>query len=354
MMEECVYAHYGRHGMKSIQWVLCAVMLVGTTGLGHTKESNPASSEDQAVSKLDARKCRPATREEKKGLDQAWREFERSIIACPVETSTSGKPPLVVLSVDAYEFGKMLPKESLAPKYPHALLVLRDGTKVGELPYAYPFDPPVSLDVTFSHWIQNFPHRIDLFLEDPAVGGNKKLPSLEWHMKLKRYTADTEVPPVDIVRRFCQLDFDGARLRSAEGDPIWQLTNNSGEPPNNPVSLTTTWDVAETSLGEKDATVVVKYQIVGVVEESPQGPILHRYRRTTSKTFYISKSIDGWKIRLDKLALPPYVSLTAYQRHIDDLLKQPAPDSSGADSYTQTLFRLREDLKLLAFKKKAQ
>src|SRR5882724_11054397 len=202
MMEECVYAHYGRHGMKSIQWVLCAVTLVGTTGLGHTKESNPASSEDQAVSKLDA-------------------------------------------------------------------------------------------------------------------------------------------PPVDIVRRFCQLDFDGARLRSAEGDPIWQLTNNSGEPPNNPVSLTTTWDVAETSLGEKDATVVVKYQIVGVVEESPQGPILHRYRRTTSKTFYISKSIDGWKIRLDKLALPPYVSLTAYQRHIDDLLKQPAPDSSGADSYTQTLFRLR-------------
>jgi hypothetical protein len=128
--------------------------------------------------------------EQKNWADYQWAPFESHEIACPLRTG--GRIVLVVLSVDAYEIEKTLPAQAPAPKYPRALIVTPGGRAVGNLPFAFPFDPPVSLDVAFADWKDGLPRTVELYLEDPAVGGNRKLPSLKWDEKLARYI-QTEV-----------------------------------------------------------------------------------------------------------------------------------------------------------------
>jgi hypothetical protein len=79
-----------------------------------------------------------------------------------------------------------------SPKLPKALIVTLAGHIVGRLPFAFPFDAPVSLDVSFANWNHGFPQTVELYLEDPAVGGNRKLPRLKWDAKQGQYV-ETEV-----------------------------------------------------------------------------------------------------------------------------------------------------------------
>jgi hypothetical protein len=105
--------------------------------------------------------------------------FPQFAIACPVRAETT--VALYVLSLDGYALEKSLPADAPAPALPKALLVLPDGRTVGTLPLLYPFDPPVSMDLTFTNWASNIPQTVELSVEDPGVGGNRKLPSMQWH-----------------------------------------------------------------------------------------------------------------------------------------------------------------------------
>jgi len=146
---------------------------------------NGAPRPSQSV-RLDVRRCRPSTDREKSWLSREWTAFERFTITCPVQLNRSN-PVLFVLSVDGYEIAKATRADAVATKLPAAIIVSTSGTRVGMLPYAFPFDPPVTLDVNFSDWSSKFPLTIQLYLENPAVGGNSKLPSLRWNKKLGRY-----------------------------------------------------------------------------------------------------------------------------------------------------------------------
>jgi hypothetical protein len=116
-----------------------------------------------------------------------WTPFEGYEIACPLRRH-EGDVVLYVLSVNAYDIEKALPPDAPAPKLPKAVIITPQGHIVGNLPFAFPFDAPVSLDVAFADWHHGFPQTVELFLEDPAVGGNKSLPRLKWDGKLGRYT----------------------------------------------------------------------------------------------------------------------------------------------------------------------
>jgi hypothetical protein len=176
--------------MKSNQigsYLACVFLLFVLPTAGQKTGNCPAHS---SVA-LDASKCRPATSEQKKWVGSAWAQFESYEIACPLR-SRAGSIVLYVVSVNGYDIAKTVTAGSPQPKLPKALLVSPQGQILGTLPYAFPFDMPVSLGLTFAHWSHGFPQVLELFLEDPAVGGNKKLPSLKWDAKQSRYV-ETEV-----------------------------------------------------------------------------------------------------------------------------------------------------------------
>lgn len=160
----------------------CIVLLFVLPSLAQKKSPSIASG---AV-RLDPSKCKPATAEQRQWAGSDWSEFEMYEIACPLRPH-AGQVVLYVLSVDGYDVAKAVAPGATEPKLPKAIIVTPKGTTIGTLPYAFPFAIPVSLDVTFTRWSHGFPQTVELFLEDPTVGGNRKLPPLKWDEKQGRY-----------------------------------------------------------------------------------------------------------------------------------------------------------------------
>jgi hypothetical protein len=167
--------------------VLLSVATVVCCACGRESPPPASTAAPQAAVHLEATACQPATAAEKTWLSPELAAFAQFAIACPVRAGAT--LALYVLSVDGYALEKSLPASAPAPALPKALLVLPDGRRVGTLPLLYPFDPPVSLDVTFTNWASNIPRTVELAVEDPGVGGNRRLPSLEWNDERRTYTA---------------------------------------------------------------------------------------------------------------------------------------------------------------------
>jgi hypothetical protein len=150
----------------------------------------PGTTDVRAPVHLDATNCKAATAAQKTWVGRELADFARFAIACPVQAGTN-TIVLYVVSLNAYDLDNSLPTGAPAPRLPKATIVLPDGTFAGTLPFAFPFDPPVSLDVTFTDWVAGLPRTVELFLEDPGVGGNRKLPPMKWDDKLRKYTEGT-------------------------------------------------------------------------------------------------------------------------------------------------------------------
>jgi hypothetical protein len=165
--------------------VVVQLLFLALPALGQQKPGGSPNVEEARSVPLSAKYCRPATSEQKRWVATNWAPFESHEIACPLRSQA--RVVLYVLSVDDYEIEKGLPADAPAPTLPKAVIVTPQGRTVGTLPFAFPFDSPVSLDVAFTRWTGGLPRTVELLLEDPAVGGNKILPSLKWDAKLSRY-----------------------------------------------------------------------------------------------------------------------------------------------------------------------
>jgi hypothetical protein len=166
-----------------MRWRLL-VVLVGVS-VACTPARSQTASGTAAPVRLDAATCQPVNPTQKAWVGPDYAGFEPYAIACPVRNQTA--VVLYVLSLDAYQLEKRLPSGAPAARLPKARLVLPDGTDVGALPFAFPFDPPVSLEVTFTEWKSTFPRRIELAVDDPAVDGHRALPTLNWNEQLRKY-----------------------------------------------------------------------------------------------------------------------------------------------------------------------
>ncbi len=169
------------------QWLaLTLVALLGTLSC----TSQPAGQEGRAPQPaplhLLASTCRPVNETQRSWLGSDFAAVDGYAIACPV-AADAGTTALILMSVDAYAIERDLSPGSPAPQLPKGRLYLPSGREVGTLPFAYPFDPPVSLDVTFSNWREGLPRRVELNLEDPAAGGNRSLSALQWDEEKQRY-----------------------------------------------------------------------------------------------------------------------------------------------------------------------
>ena len=132
------------------------------------------------------RQCRQATAPEQKWLPAEWQKFSGFVRSCQI-LNNKGAHVVLLLSVSAPMYYRSLPgRNADQVALPKSLLFLPDGSHCGELPYAFPDDPPVEMQVRFTIWRNDFPQRIEIAVKDPTASGNRKL-TQNWDPNRRRY-----------------------------------------------------------------------------------------------------------------------------------------------------------------------
>jgi hypothetical protein len=126
-----------------------------------------------------------------------------------------------------------------------------------------------------------------------------------------------------IVRRYCQLDSEGARLRGGSDGQIQELSEWEAEPG---------WDSAvviksyRTRLQQSDAShasVSVMYEEYGKLD----GNQFSANQTTEEVVFTLTKVGPDWKIRSPKL--PPHVRPAALVAHINHIISVEGDKARG-------------------------
>src|SRR5688572_13132240 len=161
--------------------VVCSVTLAALlSDCGRSSDSSGSSGDTAPLRVTVAEQsCTDLSRAQRAWLPADWKPFEAFTRTCAVHT-TGGQPAVLLISVwaDRYYAGK--PGTPEVTPLPKPMLFAPDGRSLGLLPSNFPDDPPRALKVTFTRWINDFPHRIELFLSDPAALGDRALPPLDW------------------------------------------------------------------------------------------------------------------------------------------------------------------------------
>jgi hypothetical protein len=136
-----------------------------------------------------------------------------------------------------------------------------------------------------------------------------------------------------IVRRYCQLDSEGARLGAGSDGQIQKLSEWEAEPG---------WDSAvviksyRTKLQQSDAThasVLVTYDEYGKLD----GDQFTARQTSEEVVFALTKVGSGWKIRSPKL--PPHVRPAALVAHINHIIALEGEKTRG--TWVPVLDRLK-------------
>ncbi len=145
-----------------------------------------ATGAAQATSKLDPAACRAPRSGETARLPRTWDAFRPYVKVCDVADGR-GKIPLTLATVSAADFYRKQPDGAPTVELPKPILFDASGDSVGSLPYSFPDDPPFELQVTFAGWRAGWPERVELFLNDPTVSGDRALDPLVWNGAARRY-----------------------------------------------------------------------------------------------------------------------------------------------------------------------
>ena len=115
-----------------------------------------------------------------------WEPFSAFVDECLVH-SPGGNLALSIISVSAERFYRDKPSGTEIVNFPKPIIRSTGGRVIGRLPHSYPDDPPVSIRLSFGEWKDDFPQRIEIFVEDPTVSGNHVLPALIWDRDKDRF-----------------------------------------------------------------------------------------------------------------------------------------------------------------------
>lgn len=130
-------------------------------------------------------------------------------------------------------------------------------------------------------------------------------------------TGGTAASPEDTVRRFAQLDFEGARLSGSTYDKINPLVTWKEQKPTDPVFIVTGYEVAPAKVEGDRAEVTVEYKVVDRLDVpwSPGSADKARdIQENTNVTFQLLRKGRTW--RIDSPAMTPHVGPEALARVI--------------------------------------
>ncbi len=134
--------------------------------------------------------CQPRT-EGATGLSDEWRPFAQFIDVCRLESPGSA-PSLEIISASATRYYKDQPSGAVTVPLPKPIIRSTEQVEVGRLPYGYPDDPPMTMELTFSDWRDGRPRQIEVFVRDPTVSGDRHLTPMRWDSTTSRYVGGTE------------------------------------------------------------------------------------------------------------------------------------------------------------------
>jgi hypothetical protein len=139
-----------------------------------------------------------------------------------------------------------------------------------------------------------------------------------------------------VVERYCQLDFDGARLGISEDATIWTLVAWENEPGWDTTLIASSFRVERASQDESIAEVTVEYRLVGRFEGEPPTIL----ETTTERVkFRLALRHQGWVI--EEGQVPPHVSARVFRVYLETLLKEER-DAKRRSALQHDIERIRK------------
>ncbi|HUN86146.1 MAG TPA: hypothetical protein VMU48_17330 [Terracidiphilus sp.] len=123
--------------------------------------------------------------------------------------------------------------------------------------------------------------------------------------------------PVSVIRKYCELDLEGARLSSENpnADEITALATWRIEPGWDTSVVVSAFEIENTSLGPKESRVTVRYVVLGKMFGAKVAPAQQHKELVT---FVLKESSGGWLIERPLIA--PHVSVSAAISALKSLL----------------------------------
>jgi len=129
--------------------------------------------------------------------------------------------------------------------------------------------------------------------------------------------------PLDVVKEYCRLDFDGARLSTETWKNVQPLVAWTGEPGWDTVTVVSGFQVEETQQSPRMAMVTATFKVLGTLA----GDGLTVGKRKPEVVEFELRHINGaWKI--SKPVIMPHVSVASASKNIQHLI---ALEPKGAD-----------------------
>jgi hypothetical protein len=143
-------------------------------------------------------------------------------------------------------------------------------------------------------------------------------------------SAQKPVSPKEVVKAYCQLDLQGARLASSGFPELANLYAWEEEPGWDTAIIVKSFQVKSVKTNGNNATVVVEYVQLG----NMAGETLTLKQGDDQISFKLKKSSGSWRIVAPVMA--PHVSALAMQHHIEWLVNEEGADAAARWSKTLT------------------
>jgi hypothetical protein len=145
--------------------------------------------------------------------------------------------------------------------------------------------------------------------------------------------ASRTLGPLDIVKRYCELDYDGARLKSESFPAMDKLQSWKVEPGWDQTIIVKSFTIKSHTIHGTSAVVSVEYALAGLLD----GEEFQSKPEIQSIDFKLKRIGDSW--RITGPVITPHVSPAAMQKHIDGLVKLEGQESM--ETWSKVLSQLK-------------
>jgi len=143
--------------------------------------------------------------------------------------------------------------------------------------------------------------------------------------------------PANVVKEYCRLDSEGARLSSETWPRVAPLVGWEEEPGWDTATLVSRYRIESTAVGPDHATVIVVFRILGRLEDDEPIAPASKYE---TLAFRLERAGADWKIV--RPVRPPHVTVRSMIEHLRALLQHEKNESDQKEKLEKQLRQLEE------------
>lgn len=152
---------------------------------------SPAVSGDAEFKLLNEEDCKPLEPSSFTKLPPRFSAYAKWAKKCPLAKTTTSTATVFIISVwsEAYYDSQSGSAKTMRKDFPLPVIIDESFSQLGELPEIYPVNDTTFPQISFGHWVANFPTQINIDVSNPAVDGDYFYPPLVWDRKRHHYFA---------------------------------------------------------------------------------------------------------------------------------------------------------------------